>query len=420
MRSRVLKVLELMVPFVAAAGCAQILGIEDLNSGAPDTTADGGFPPLGDSGNGAACAPVPVFGAATNYSVGMGIALAVGDLNRDGVKDVVVATLSGDVVIFNGTGNGVLGPSRPLHTTATLATGVLIADVDGDGSNDVVTWDGFYMPTGLAGNDTVSVHRQNPTAAGTFLNAQSFSVPGVVGAVAGKLNADNRADLMIVSKQTTGTVPYFASTATAGTFTAGSSIDNGGNLLHVGDIDGDGLDDAAFTTTSMGIKIAFNDGGTVSSRNIGTGNSSFASFGQYAVHAAADRSQDVVIDQNGPGALFVQMAPRSFVLQAAVAITGVSGNSSGPPGSGMPTLDLNADGRDDVVGNGTAAIQCPALGTFYPRPNTVGMQIEFGQLIQMPGHSFVLSDLNANGKPDLIGLFPPVGSTAQFMEVSLQ
>ncbi|MBS1124117.1 MAG: Repeat domain in Vibrio, Colwellia, Bradyrhizobium and Shewanella, partial [Deltaproteobacteria bacterium] len=210
MSNGVSRVFGLMLPLVASAGCAQILGIEDLNSGTPGTNTDGGFDPgkpVDAPGMGAACAPVPVFGAATNYSVGMGIAVAVGDLNRDGVKDVVVVTLSGDVVIFNGTGNGLLGPSRPLHTTPTLATGALIADVDGDGSSDVVTWDGFYMPTGLMGNNTVSVHRQNPTAAGTFLTAQSFSVFGVLGAVAGKLNADNRADLMIASQTTTGTVP---------------------------------------------------------------------------------------------------------------------------------------------------------------------------------------------------------------------
>ncbi|MBS1124811.1 MAG: hypothetical protein H6Q90_7039 [Deltaproteobacteria bacterium] len=422
----------------AGAGCAQLLGIEDSSSGdtvglpvdaRPNTSTDapmlpGDGPMLpGDGPSTTACAPLPSFGPVTKYGLVDSIALAVGDVNRDGFKDIVVVTRSStasNVVIFDGSPNGTFGASRQLHPgSPTTATGVLIADVDADGSQDIVTWNGM-SPIPPIPSFTVSVHRQSITAAGTFLAAQTFSVPGVAGVVAGKLNGDTRADLVIQSGSSGDTFPYFASTTTAGAFTQGALIATGMMVSHVTDIDQDGLDDVAFSRMAGGLAISFNVNaqtpGTFTPAAVGAGSADNASFGHYS--GSATRLDVVMFGDAMPtvGVLYAQTSPRVFEQRSAL-VDGVRGFTVHTPGNGMKTLDLNTDGRDDVVGDGQAEIQCPTPGTFFPS-RSAGTEIRFGDMLSPPEVA-VFSDINGNGKLDLIDL-PTNGISSAFVEVWLQ
>jgi len=419
---------------LAGAGCAQLLGIESSSAG-PDTTPVDGNPitppgdgPGGDGGNTTACAPLPSFGPVAKYIIADAIGLAVGDVNRDTIKDLVVVTRSqtaSDVQIFNGTmggASGTFGTLRQLHPgSPTAATGVLVADVDADGALDIVTWDGM-SPIGQGATFTVSVHRQNTT--GTFLAAQTFSVPGVEGVVAGKLNADTRADLVIQSRSTSGghdTFPYVASTTTAGAFTKGTLIATGMDLTvsHVTDIDQDGLDDVAFTRMAGGLALSFNDNaqtpGSFTPAAVGAGGVDDASFGHYG---STTRRDVVIFGLLMPGGiLYAQISPRVFEMRSLV-VDKLDNNGSHTPGEGMKSVDLNGDGRDDVVGTRNAAIQCPTAGTFFPQPMGSG-HIQLGDMNNGPGVA-VFTDLNGNGKLDLIDLPGSGGIAATSVEVWLQ
>jgi len=153
-----------VVLLLSLTACEQILGISE-----PRDFQDANGTGVIDSAS-VVCAEIPTYGAATKFGAAGNSRLAVGDLDHDGVRDVAVVTAT-DVLIFGGASGGSLGAPRSMRGTATSATDLLIADLDGDGFNDLVTWSGA----------TVTIHRQNTTTPGTFLTAQSFSVAEPIG-----------------------------------------------------------------------------------------------------------------------------------------------------------------------------------------------------------------------------------------------
>lgn len=385
------------------------------------------------TGNANACATVPSFGTLTSRDAANSIAFAVGDVDRDGKKDVVVVTRSssaGDVMIYPGANNGGFATAHALRSTATLATGVLIADVDADGSNDIVTWDG-ESPLNQTNTFSISVHRQNISSAGTFATPQTISISNrLEGVIAANLNGDTRTDLVVHTfAQATDmdeTYPYFASTTTAGAYTKGTLIASAPRTSamtpsHVVDVDGDGNDDVAFTRMASGLAIYFNSTatpGTFTSAAVGAGSAENAVFGHFKSTARLDLFLwGSASPTHKEGVFYEQTSARVFA-QRTTTIDNVDVSTVFAPGDGIPTVDINADGRDDVVGRGTAEIQCPTLGTFWPS-QSAQTQIKFGDPFKPPSLK-QFTDINANGKPDLIAIDADAGIAGNFLEVWLQ
>ena len=104
------------------------------------------------------------FGTGTAYATGdaYAIDLAIGDLNNDGIPDIAVANSGaagdpGSLAVLTNNGSGAFGPPSLYHGLQGPLS-VAIADIDGDGLNDLVSADG----TGV-------VHLQDPSNIGTFL-----------------------------------------------------------------------------------------------------------------------------------------------------------------------------------------------------------------------------------------------------------
>lgn len=79
------------------------------------------------------------FTTKTNYALGAGATtLAAGDLNHDGIPDLVVGTGTKNVMVLLGNGDGTFGPPASF-AAATNIEAVAIADFNGDGLPDIAT-----------------------------------------------------------------------------------------------------------------------------------------------------------------------------------------------------------------------------------------------------------------------------------------
>lgn len=405
-------------------GCEQWVGIRDPGAapiGGGDAPIDPRDAELFDSMT-IACAPIPTFGAPVTFSAVGGISLAVGDLNNDGLVDIAVATKT-DVLIFNGGNAGSFSGSHTLGASPVIATGLAIADLDQDGRNDLVTWDGFSPDGGVGASGAVRAHRQSTTAAGTFLAAQSFIAPGGGNSLQwvriGKLDDDALPDLVVYTQE--GTVVFTAVAGAPGTFATGAMLttDGGSRPAAVTDIDGDGFDDVAFVKFG-GLEIKFNNTATpgtfAPTVTVGSQVDNVA-IGTYSSTTPPPGKDLLLFSQFG--GLFTQTSPRSFLQQDAMAIVNTPITPVDSPTTALQAIDINGDGTTDVGIVGHAALQCPLAGKFFPSQQN-DEAIRFDVTPAGPRTVQVLADVNSNGKPDLIRLTEGGSGTNEFLTVRLQ
>ena len=105
---------------------------------------------IGTSGGG--LTQVNVYDARTNALLGilnpfggrstLGVTVATGDVNGDGIEDIVVASGRGGkpiVEVYDGRNLRKLGSFEAYSTTFTGGVSVAVADVNGDGRPDIIT-----------------------------------------------------------------------------------------------------------------------------------------------------------------------------------------------------------------------------------------------------------------------------------------
>ncbi|MBL8821153.1 MAG: tandem-95 repeat protein [Planctomycetia bacterium] len=187
-----------------------------------------------------------------------GVRVATGDLNGDGIPDIITApgphTGSGEVPgirVFDGvTGNqfsGILGTGiLPFAPTYRGGINVAVGDLNKDGTLDL-----------LAGADANPGSSQPWFRSYNGINGAQFAgwrggftpFTGGVRVASGDVNGDGRDDIIVSRGSTTPVVQVYnpaASTATAGrlrSFNAYTTMPAGGVFVAVGDLDGDGKAD---------------------------------------------------------------------------------------------------------------------------------------------------------------------------------
>jgi hypothetical protein len=223
---------------------ASQLAIADMNGdGLPDlVSADFGVSLFLQTSPGTFAAPISLYSGGANW-------VALGDLNGDGAPDVALTDSVGvKVLMHTGAASSTTYATPMAVFTQTANLNVIggniiaIADVDGDGLNDLVITD--PGPTGGAA-PTVNVLLQNPADHGTFLAPVSYPTASqdlAQSIVLKDLTGSGKLDIVIGGFQTVTVLLH--DPANPGKFLAASVYPSpGAGEIAVADINGDGKPD---------------------------------------------------------------------------------------------------------------------------------------------------------------------------------
>jgi hypothetical protein len=235
-------------PLVLGSPGASQVAIADMNGdGLPDLiSADFNVSLFVQTSPGTFAAPLTLYAGGANW-------VAVGDLNGDGAPDVALTDGVGvKVLLHTGAASATTyaAPATVFTQTANLdvagANLIAIADVNGDGLNDLVITD--PGPTG-GSSPTVNVLLQDAANHGSFLAPVSYPItPDSPQSILIKdLQGSGRLDIVIGGRETV--IVLLHDPANPGRFLAASSYTaQDANEIAVADINGDGKPDIVVST----------------------------------------------------------------------------------------------------------------------------------------------------------------------------
>jgi len=269
------------------------------------------------------------------------VAVAAGQFNADGLPDVVVGDLYGNVTVLLGRGDG----GFALHTSYSLSpvlSTITVGDFNGDGMDDLAipNRDSIYLSVLLA------------TGSGNFgSESRYFTFANPFSVILADLNGDDRKDMVVANSTVPGLRPGMITVSPSignGMFASAEPVDTGqpSQSIATGDFNNDGKDDLAVAHYGNGI-----DPGDVAILMAGA--DGFSPLVEYRV-GVGPRAV-VSGDFNGDGRL--DLASSDRVSQQVSVLLGMGDGTFGLPvvtGTGplpgpIAVGDFDSDGRDDLA-----------------------------------------------------------------------
>ena len=141
-------------------------------------------------------APVSVFTQTTNLNVSGANVIAIADVNGDGLNDLIItdpgptggATPTVNVLLQDPANHGTFLPavSYPI-ATQDLSQSIVVTDLEGTGKLDIV----------IGGLSSVTVLLHDPANPGKFLPASMYSAPGANEISVADVNGDGKPDIIV-------------------------------------------------------------------------------------------------------------------------------------------------------------------------------------------------------------------------------
>lgn len=356
--------------------------------------------------------------------------IAIGDLNQDGKPDLVIgsrcsssysscdnASGHGVVTVLLGNGDGTFQTALPYDDGAGAVTGIVLADVNGDGKLDVIVAascsSGFFCENTVAvflGNGDGTLQPPvNYDAGGAQESMQDITTSSVA---VGDFNGDGKPDIVVSNQCASPSVCDDGALGVLlnngdGTFQPVISYDPSGTWtsgVAVADVNGDGKLDVVVSNCGPrgGTGCSEGDVGVL----IGKGDGTFepvvlydaAGLGSVSVSIADlnhDGRPDILVGNFGitKGTVSVLLNAGNGTFQSAISYP-----SAGTWAGAVSSADINSDGNIDVLlaNLGSADISL-YLGN---GDGTLRAARSYDVGVTAPA-SLAVADLDGNKSPDL-------------------
>jgi hypothetical protein len=330
-----------------------------------------------------------VFPFTVNYPAGLSpSAVALGDLNGDGKPDLAITnSYSDSVSVLFGKGDGTFNATASAiltYTTGTAPQFALIADVSGDSKPDLIVAN--------QASQTVSVFLNTSSGTAPLASGVAYAVKKKPSAVAvGDLNGDGKADLAVTNAGSNSVSVLLG--LGSGQFDAALDFPTGAEpqAVAVGDVNRDGKPDLAVANAS-GDSVSVLLGDTKNLLKSATAIKLPAKSFPNSVAMAdldGDGNPDLAVTQANTDTLSVLLGKGDGTFKAA------SSESLDVNPKQVVVSDFSRDGKPDlavVTANGVSVLLGRGNGKF---------RTAYDYFAGSQPVSVAAGDLNSDGKPDL-------------------